>query len=96
MAAASQPTPDGRALGFLGALAIGGIPFIAGTIALAGAGAMFVTEQVRIELEMARADRETLASREIAQRREERRNTPEFKAQVEAVKVEQAAARKGE
>lgn len=93
MTAMSEPTRDGRALGLMGALAVAGIPFISGTVALAGAGAMFATEQVRIELEMARADRETLAARELAERRAEKRNSPEFQAQVEAVKAEQAAVR---
>lgn len=90
MTAASAPTPEGKALGLLQALAIGGIPFIAGTVALAGAGSMFATEQVRVELEMARADRETLAAQEIARRRLERQRDPAFQAQVEAVKAEQA------
>jgi hypothetical protein len=92
--ASSMPSPDGRAMGLLGALTVGGLPFIAGTVALAGAGAIFATEQVRVELEIARADRETLAARELAHRREERRQSPEFKAQVEAAKTEQAATRK--
>jgi hypothetical protein len=95
MTAAAAPTPEGKALGLLQALAVGGIPFIAGTVALAGAGVMFTTEQVRIELELARADRETLAAREVAQRRLEKQRDPAFQAQVEAVKAEQAAARKG-
>jgi hypothetical protein len=86
--AMSLPTREGQGTGLLAALTFGGIPFIAGTVALAGAGVMFSTEQVRDELEIARADRETMAAREIAHAREERRNTPEFQAQVEAVKSE--------
>jgi hypothetical protein len=92
--AVSMPTPDGRAAGLLGALTVGALPFIAGTVALAGAGVMAAVDEVRAELVIARADRETLAARDIAHRREERRQSPEFKAQVEAVKAEQAAARK--
>lgn len=91
--ASSIPTADGRATGLLGALTVGGFPFIAGTVALAGVGAIFATEQVRAELQIARADRETLAARDGAQRRLERQRSPEFQAQVEAVKAEQAAAK---
>lgn len=91
--AATMPGAE-RGMGILAAIAIGGIPFVAGTIALAGAGAIFAIDHVRVELEVARADRETLAAREVAQRRIERRQDPEFRAQVDAVKAEQAAARK--
>lgn len=87
-------TPEGRAIAVSTVLAIGAVPFLAGTVALAGVGAMFANEQVRVELEMARADRETLAAREAAQRRLERQRDPAFQAQVEAVKAEQRAAAK--
>ena len=88
-AASMGGTNSERGMGVIWAVLLGGIPFIAGTVALAGLGAIFSVEQVRTELEIARADRETLAAQEIARRRNERRSTPEFKAQVEAVKAEQ-------
>jgi len=40
--ASSMPGAD-QAMGMVGALTVGGIPFIAGTVALAGAGAIFAT-----------------------------------------------------
>lgn len=92
--AISMPTPGGRATGLLGALTVGSLPFLAGTVALAGVGAIFATEQVRDELAIARADRETLSAQDAARRRLERQRDPAFQAQVEAVKAEQRAAEK--
>ncbi|MBX3161186.1 MAG: hypothetical protein KF773_34815 [Deltaproteobacteria bacterium] len=43
-----------RGAALASALAVGAVPFIAGTVALAGVGAMFGLEQVRGELVMSR------------------------------------------
>ena len=48
--AASAPTADGRAMGMVCALTVGALPFLAGTVALAGAGSIFATLETSIEI----------------------------------------------
>ena len=39
----SLPSPGDRGVGFVGAMTVGAVPFLAGTVALAGAGSILAT-----------------------------------------------------
>lgn len=70
--AVSLPTPDGRAMGLLGALTIGALPFLAGTVALAGAGAIFATLDTGTEIVAELRAMHLLASQEAKRAAKER------------------------